>query len=53
MDAGFVEIVYGGGDVGALLCQNPVVASVHLTGSAATFDAIVWGSNKAKARLFG
>ena len=48
VDAGFVEIVYGGGDVGKFLCQHPTVASVHLTGSAATFDAIVWGDNKAK-----
>ena len=48
VDAGFVEIVYGAGDVGRLLCQHPLVASVHLTGSSSTFDAIVWGDNKAK-----
>lgn len=49
VDAGFLEVVYGGGDVGALLCNSPDVASIHLTGSAATYDAIVWqGKDKAK-----
>ena len=37
---------------GAYLCQHATVASVHLTGSAATYNAIVWGDNKDKARLF-
>ena len=48
VDAGFVEVVYGAGDIGKFLCQHPLVASVHLTGSSTTFDAIVWGDNKAK-----
>lgn len=42
VDAGFLEVVYGGGPVGKHLCNHPGVASVHLTGSAATYDAIVW-----------
>ena len=41
-DAGVLEIVYGGGDVGARLCSHAGIASVHLTGSAATYNAIVW-----------
>jgi len=43
VDAGFVEFVYGAGAQGAALCSHPLVRSVHLTGSAATYDAIVWG----------
>lgn len=50
MDAGFVEIVYGGAEQGRYLCQHPTVASIHLTGSAATYNAIVWGDNKEKVR---
>ncbi|KAL4447993.1 hypothetical protein ABPG75_005212 [Micractinium tetrahymenae] len=42
VDAGFLEFVYGGGPVGACLCSHQGVTSVHLTGSAATYDAIVW-----------
>jgi aldehyde dehydrogenase (NAD(P)+) len=42
--AGFVAIVYGGADVGAYLTQHPVVEEIHVTGSAATHDAIVWGT---------
>lgn len=42
VDAGYVEVVYGGGPVGKYLCNHPDIASVHLTGSAATHDAIVW-----------
>lgn len=42
VDEGFLEFVYGGGEVGAVLCNHPLVASVHLTGSSSTYDAIVW-----------
>lgn len=42
VDAGYVEVVFGGGPVGKYLCNHPDIASVHLTGSAATHDAIVW-----------
>jgi hypothetical protein len=46
-----LEVVYGGGDVGKFLCENPKIDSIHLTGAAATFDAIVWGTdNPKKAR---
>ncbi|UIN30867.1 aldehyde dehydrogenase family protein [Microbacterium binotii] len=40
---GLVRIVRGGGDVGAYLTAHEGIEHVHITGSAATFDAIVWG----------
>ncbi|MBS1674013.1 MAG: aldehyde dehydrogenase [Actinobacteria bacterium] len=40
---GFLRIVRGAGDVGAYLTAHPAFAHVHITGSAATFDTIVWG----------
>jgi len=43
IDEGFVRVVYGGGDVGAWLCEHPVVEEIHVTGSARTHDAIVFG----------
>lgn len=38
---GFVAIVRGGGDVGAYLTRHPEIDHVHITGSEATFRAIV------------
>ncbi len=46
--AGYVAFVYGGAKEGAYLCKHELVEALHLTGSAATYDAIVWGSDKAK-----
>ena len=43
IDDGFVRFVYGGGDVGSYLCQHPGIDTVHITGSAQTHDAIVYG----------
>ncbi len=40
---GYLAIVYGGGDVGAYLCEHPSVGDVHITGSDKTHDLIVWG----------
>ena len=40
---GSVRIVTGGAAEGAYLAQHPGVAAVHITGSAATHDAIVFG----------
>ncbi|GAA4480914.1 aldehyde dehydrogenase family protein [Microbacterium panaciterrae] len=40
---GFLRIVRGGPEVGAYLTAHHGFAHVHITGSAATFDAIVWG----------
>ncbi len=42
--AGFLEIVYGGADVGEYLCQHPQIETIHITGSHRTHDAIVWGA---------
>ena len=41
---GVLRIVQGAGDVGAYLTQHNGIAHVHITGSAATHDAIVWGT---------
>ncbi|TFD13062.1 aldehyde dehydrogenase [Cryobacterium sp. TMT1-2-2] len=41
---GVLRIVQGAGDVGAYLTQHDGIAHVHITGSAATHDAIVWGT---------
>jgi hypothetical protein len=46
--AGYVAFAYGGAKEGAFLGKHELIDAVHLTGSAATYDAIVWGSNKAK-----
>jgi aldehyde dehydrogenase (NAD(P)+) len=39
----YVRIVYGGGDVGAYLCQHDLIDDIHITGSDRTHDMIVWG----------
>ena len=41
---GFLQIVYGGAELGVYLCQHPQVETIHITGSHHTHDAIVWGS---------
>ena len=43
---GLLRIVRGGGDVGAYLTRHPGVDHVHITGSEATFRAIVWGGQE-------
>jgi acyl-CoA reductase-like NAD-dependent aldehyde dehydrogenase len=43
IELGLLRIVRGGGDAGAYLTQHPSISHVHITGSAVTFDAIVWG----------
>ena len=43
-EPGFLRIVRGGPAVGAYLTGHRDLVHVHITGSAATFDAIVWGS---------
>lgn len=47
---GLLRIVRGGPAVGAHLTAHPGIAHVHITGSAATFDAIVWGTGSAAAQ---
>jgi acyl-CoA reductase-like NAD-dependent aldehyde dehydrogenase len=43
VDAGVLRLVYGGAVEGAQLCRHPEVDAVHLTGSYATYRAIVDG----------
>ena len=44
IDAGWLTVVDGGPEVGAHLAHHPDVDRVHMTGSAATYDALVWGT---------
>jgi hypothetical protein len=44
IDAGYLDFVTGGADVGEYLCDHRAVQAIHLTGSDRTHDAIVWGS---------
>ena len=46
VERGFLDIVYGGGEVGDHLCRHPLVDTIHLTGSDRTYDAIVWGADE-------
>lgn len=39
-----LRIVRGGADVGAYLCAHPSISAIHITGAAASHDAIVWGA---------
>lgn len=48
IDDGFLEIVYGGAEVGAHLAAHPQIDTLHVTGSNRTYDAIVWGSDPAE-----
>lgn len=41
--AGLFRVVNGGADVGGYLVQHERIGHVHITGSGATHDAIVWG----------
>lgn len=49
IELGVLRIVTGGGDVGAYLAKHPGIAHVHITGSAATHDVIVWGTGPGAA----
>ncbi len=42
--AGFFRTLYGGADVGNYLVMHPKVDEIHITGSEATHDAIVFGT---------
>jgi len=46
---GWLRFVYGGADVGGHLAHHRKVDAVHMTGSAATYDAIVWGTDNQAA----
>ncbi|BDU04450.1 aldehyde dehydrogenase family protein [Nocardia cyriacigeorgica] len=44
IELGAVRVLTGGADVGGYLVTHDRVAHVHMTGSAKTHDAIVWGT---------
>ncbi|MDQ0614166.1 acyl-CoA reductase-like NAD-dependent aldehyde dehydrogenase [Microbacterium sp. W4I4] len=50
IEPGFLRIVRGGPAVGAYLTGHRDLVHVHITGSAATFDTIVWGQGPAARR---
>jgi acyl-CoA reductase-like NAD-dependent aldehyde dehydrogenase len=50
IQAGFIQIVYGGAEVGEYLCQHPQIETIHITGSHRTHDAIVWGATATEQR---
>jgi acyl-CoA reductase-like NAD-dependent aldehyde dehydrogenase len=43
IDAGFLEVCYGGIEVGKHLTDHSDVTSIHITGSDRAHDAIIWG----------
>ncbi len=43
IDRGFLRIVRGDAAVGGYLCKHPLVEEIHITGSGAAYDSIVWG----------
>lgn len=49
IELGLLRIVTGGGDVGGYLAHHPGISHVHITGSAATHDVVVWGSGRGGA----
>jgi aldehyde dehydrogenase (NAD(P)+) len=44
VDGGYLRFVYGGPEIGKLLCAHPMVDEIHITGSERTHDAIVFGT---------
>ncbi|MEZ6121759.1 MAG: aldehyde dehydrogenase family protein [Planctomycetaceae bacterium] len=42
--AGLLDIINGDGEAGVAAIHHPAVTDVHITGSAATHEQIVWGS---------
>lgn len=51
--AGFLQIAYGGAELGQYLCHHDQVQMVHITGSGATHDAIVWGRDPIGSKAAG
>lgn len=47
---GFVRFVCGGAEVGQYLTRHELVEAIHITGSAATHDAVVYGTGEEGAR---
>jgi aldehyde dehydrogenase (NAD(P)+) len=49
VEAGFVRFAYGGADVGSYITGHEAVDTIHVTGSGATHDAIVFGTGESGA----
>jgi hypothetical protein len=49
IERGFLRIVSGDATVGQYLCNHRLVETIHITGSAAAHDAIVWGTGSEAA----
>ncbi len=43
IEAGYLAIVYGGANTGAYLVNQPGIETIHITGSAQTYQTIVFG----------
>jgi hypothetical protein len=50
VERGFVRVTGGGADVGSYLAHHPEVDTVHITGNAASHDALVFGPGEEGAR---
>jgi acyl-CoA reductase-like NAD-dependent aldehyde dehydrogenase len=50
VERGFLRVTSGGPEVGAYLAHHPEVDAVHITGNAASHDALVFGSGSEGAR---
>ena len=50
IEKGFLEIINGDAKIGAYLTTHSAVESIHITGSAASHDAIVFGSGEGGAK---
>ena len=50
VDSRLLRIVHGGAELGAQLCADPGIDAVHVTGSDATYEAIVFGTGEEGAR---
>ncbi len=50
VDEGFLAIVHGGAEAGALLASHAQIDTLHVTGSNRTYDAIVWGTGEGQEK---
>ena len=50
VEAGFLGFLHGGAEEGAYMTRSPFVDHIHVTGAAATHDAIVYGTGPDAAR---
>lgn len=53
IEAGFLQIVSGGADLGKAAVQHEQVEEIHITGGTHTHDRIVWGENPEEQKATG